>query len=345
MAIIVYKCTTCNREIELVEQPRGLEVMKRCIITDKCRGTLYRTSRKQDFAVGRYPADVNGLNNWAQRNVVYTHTQTIAKIIWEIEHDLGVNPSVQVVVDRQTVEDGSIITSQIEVEPEIITIIDENNLTITFDRPETGTAQIIARSTRSTSNVEIVEAGITYLPVTTEGIMTVALDLDSNQFPDGVEEGTYLVRLYFLDQETLDETAYDSAVFSDFTAQSPVNTSAWDDTTEIFVGGDVYTVFTIDIGNPVADLEAPSAGAVLFQAGVSTIGFPHNQAPNMVVLLSNAPHANADKNRNQIFRPDLNIGPTLSLDSFIFADDEIVVDSTKVEGVFPPVYSITAPQS
>jgi len=344
MAVIRYKCTVCNRLIEIIEQPTGLERIKRCVITDKCRGTLYKLERLEDFAVGKFPPDVRGLTNYIQRNVLFDHTQGIADITWTVEHNLGVNPSVQVIVDREETVDDVVVASQIEIEPELITLIDKDSLTITFDRPETGLAQIIARSTSFQQTVEAVTAGITYIPVSQANILTIGADLSSNQFPVGATAGTYLVRIYYLDQETLDETAFESAVFNDYTARSPVSTSAWNDTSEIFVGGQVYTVLSIDIGDPVNDLGAPAAGTALFQSGIDTVAFPNDQAPNMVVLLSDPPHANLDKNRNQLFRPDLDVGPALALDSFIFASGEISVDQTKIEDVFPPIFSVTNPQ-
>lgn len=345
MAVIRYKCTVCNRIIEIIEQPTGLERIKRCVITDKCRGTLYKLERLEDFAVGKFPPDVRGLTNYIQRNVLFNHTQAIADTSWLVEHNLGVNPSVQVTVDREETVDGVVVKSRIEIAPELITLIDKNSLTITFDRPETGLAQIIARSTSFQQTVETVTAGITYIPVSQTNILTIGADLSSNQFPEvSPGSGTYSVRIYYLDQETLDETAFASAVFNDYVARSPVSTSAWNDTSEIFVSGQVYTVLSIDIGDPVNDLGAPAAGTVLFQSGTSTIAFPNDQAPNMVVLLSDPPHANIDKIRDQLFRPDLDVGPALALDSFIFANGEISVDQTKIENVFPPIFSVTNPQ-
>ena len=307
MAVIVFRCTDCDREIQIIEQPQGLETIGRCVITNKCRGNLYRINRKDDFVVGEFPSDVRGLTNWIQRNVVHDHIQAIAAIEWVVIHNLGVNPTVQVEVDRESIVDGVVTTTRIEIEPQSVTLVDENTLTIQFDRPESGIGQIIARSTAATQSVEVVAESITYLPVTTDGILTIAANLDSLQFPAGSATGTCLVRMYILDQETLDETAFESAVSKNFTATAPVNTSPWSDTDEIFVNGVTYTVLTIDIGDPVTDFDAPSAGTVLFQAGTSTAGFPNDQAPNMVVLLSTDPHNNADKIRNQVF------GQTLKL--------------------------------
>lgn len=344
MAVIRYRCTVCDREIELIEQPTGLEVIHRCIVTDKCRGTLYKVERLEDFAIGKAPPDVRGLTNYIQRNVLFDHTQTIAEEQWLVVHNLGVNPSVQVVVDRETVVGSTVTSTRIEIEPNLITLVDENTLTIDFDRPESGVAQIIARSSAASQTVTTITASITYLPVTNSRILTIGANLDSGMFPVGPDAGTCLIRIYYLDQETLDGTAFATAVFKDYTARPPVNTSAWSDTDEIFVNGEVYSVLTINIGDPVGELGAPSAGAALFQSDTATASFPFDQSANMVVLLSDDPHTNFDKRRDRLFRPDLNVGPALTLDSFIFANSELTVDQNKVESVFPPVFSIDAPQ-
>ena len=181
MAVIKYRCTDCDREIELIERPQSLETIGRCIVTNKCRGNLYRTDRLEDYVVGRFPGDVTGLTNWIQRKVVYDHTQSIADSIWTVVHDLGVNPSVQVIVDREEVIDGVVTATTIEIQPDTVTIIDENTLVLTFDRPESGIAQIVARSTRSTELIEEADPGITYLPVTVDGILTLGINVDSNQ--------------------------------------------------------------------------------------------------------------------------------------------------------------------
>ena len=344
MAVIRYRCTDCDRNIELIERPESLETIGRCIVTNKCTGTLYRVERLEDYAVGRFPEDVTGLTNWIQRNVVYDHTQAIADSIWTVTHNLGVNPSVQVIVDREETVDGVVTTSRIEIQPETVTIVDENTLTLTFDRPESGLAQIVARSTRATEIVEEADPGTTYLPVTVDGIMTLGIDIASGQFP-ATSDTTCTVRLYFLDQEDLTETALETAVFNDYEVSTVVDSSsAWSDASEIFVNGNVYTIVTFDIGDPVNQINAPSAGAVLFNAGTTISGFPYDQAPNTVVMLSSPPHLDADKNRNYIFRPDLEVGPALTLDSFVFGNGEISVDELKTEKAFPPVYTITAAQ-
>ena len=73
--------------------------------------------------------------------------------------------------------DGVVVESRIEIEPDSITLVDKDNLIIAFDRPETGLAQIIARSTSFQQTVVAATADITYLPVSQTNILTIGADL------------------------------------------------------------------------------------------------------------------------------------------------------------------------
>ena len=84
MAIVVYKCDVCDREIEILQNPEGLETVGRCVITDGCRGNLYQIDTKQDFIRGKFPETVAGLTDWTQRKVLYDHTQSVATFQWRI---------------------------------------------------------------------------------------------------------------------------------------------------------------------------------------------------------------------------------------------------------------------
>ena len=134
MSIVVYKCPVCDRTIDIVQNPKGLDTVGRCVITDGCRGKLYQLDFKQDFTRGRFPDAVAGLTDWTQRKVLYDHTQAVSDSVWLIQHDLGVFPSVQVYVNIPSGND-IVLT---EVEPLSINIIDENNLSVTLDRNQSG---------------------------------------------------------------------------------------------------------------------------------------------------------------------------------------------------------------
>ena len=131
MAVVVYKCNVCKREIELQRNKKGLESTNHCIITHGCRGELYQIDLFEDFIRGKFPDDVAGLDNWQQRKVLYNHSQTIERSTWNITHNMGTYPSVQVFVDRPIEGDEDNIE---EIFPEDIIIVSKNTIQLVFDR-------------------------------------------------------------------------------------------------------------------------------------------------------------------------------------------------------------------
>jgi hypothetical protein len=62
--------------------------------------------------------------------IAYTHTQNAVSYIWNISHNLGFRPNVTVVSSAGTVVEGD------------LSYIDNDNLSITFTVPFTGTAYL-----------------------------------------------------------------------------------------------------------------------------------------------------------------------------------------------------------
>lgn len=142
MPIVVYSCDVCKRSIELQQNPKGLERISRCTITNGCRGKLFQQEVLLDFIRGQRPESVAGLDDHVTRRVLFNHEQTIARDEWDILHDLGTSPSVQVFVDRPTSDDPN---KQVEILEQDQEIVSADRLILRFDRPETGIAQLIAR--------------------------------------------------------------------------------------------------------------------------------------------------------------------------------------------------------
>lgn len=92
MATISYKCDTCKRHIEVLENKDGLTVMPRCNITLGCSGKLHRTSRNPDNIRETVPPIVDGLNDYARRNAFQRIVQETEDTVWTVEHRLGGSP-------------------------------------------------------------------------------------------------------------------------------------------------------------------------------------------------------------------------------------------------------------
>lgn len=143
MAIVVYQCDTCKRQVELIRNVKGLETIQRCVITHGCRGRLLQSDLLEDFSRASIPNEVAGLDDWIPRRVLYNHTQTIQNSVWIIPHNLGTFPSISVFADRPLTDDE---TNREEITPGDIQIVDANTLLLRFDRPRSGIAQLVARS-------------------------------------------------------------------------------------------------------------------------------------------------------------------------------------------------------
>ncbi len=142
MATISFKCDTCKRSVELVENPQGFTVVGKCVITNGCTGRLYRTERNPNNVRESSPNYVAGLNNYVPRRALYEFEQTLSADKWKVKHDMGVLPSTFVYL-RQ--EDGSHVlvdNSTYKVSP-----IDKNTIMVTFTSKVRGIIQCVAKST------------------------------------------------------------------------------------------------------------------------------------------------------------------------------------------------------
>lgn len=178
MAIVVYKCDACKREIELIRNIEGLETVSRCVITLGCRGRLYQTKVHPDFIRASIPDDVLGLDNWIPRKVLHNHTQTIESSEWRITHEMGTYPSISVYVDRPTSEDPN---ARVEILPTDVVIVDSDQLILKFDRPQSGIAQLVARASDPQllqPTIKPTQEAIPNVQISANGYITIATRVD-----------------------------------------------------------------------------------------------------------------------------------------------------------------------
>ena len=142
MATISYKCDTCKRGVELVENPQGFTVMGKCVITNGCRGRLYKTERNPNNVRESAPSYVSGLNNYVPRRSFFQFSQTLPSNKWKVSHNMGVLPSVFVYLQQ---DDGSFV--QQDNSAYTISPIDKDNLFINFPTKFKGIVQCVAKST------------------------------------------------------------------------------------------------------------------------------------------------------------------------------------------------------
>lgn len=143
MAIVVCKCDTCKRTIELPVDRKGLETLGRCQITLNCKGFLVRERVLTMHTVGRLPTpDSTGLVDYSPRKVFYKFTQELAYSTWSVVHNLHSVPDVTVFVD-----DGA--GNLVETSNYTLTVIDANSISIVFADPKVGVVHCISRTSGS----------------------------------------------------------------------------------------------------------------------------------------------------------------------------------------------------
>lgn len=263
MAVVQYQCSTCKRQIDLVQNQQGLEWVGHCNITLGCRGTLYQIDVKLDFTRGSPTPNVIGLKNWVQRKVLFNFTQTVARPMWIIEHDLGTAPSVVVFVNQPTTDNPN---AQVEVLPEEIIYNTDDKLTLIFPTSYSGIAQLIARS----SNPDVlaprpIPPVVTKAPtiqLSNQGVMTIATKVLSVGNPTNMSL-------------TLAYTLGSSAISTDITytaSNVPSNLSPWEDTTSVIIKGKTYTVRTFNVQTAQTTSGQVSNGSTIDLLSINSTG-------------------------------------------------------------------------
>lgn len=271
MTVIVYQCDVCNREITIPQNPQGLETVGRCIITRGCRGRLHQIDVKPDFVRGVPPTPVSGLEDWVQRKVLYTHTQTVQSRQWKIIHNLGIKPTVQVfVLNPQNV--------QVEIFPSNITIVDLNEIILDFNELEAGVAQLTTASSENITNLEV--------PVTTT-IVPQQLSNSSELTIATLDTTDITVPLELTFKASPDQIVPYTILFNASSLLSP-----WADFPVVFIKNRPYKVRSFQVLNPlILNGTIRNSTPVTF----TTLNALPITSGSVLILLANSPFKTVDK--------------------------------------------------
>jgi hypothetical protein len=176
MATIDYKCDTCNREIELIENKIGLTSFSGCIITQNCKGKLYFVKRNPNNLRENLPDYVLNLDDYSPRDLFFPYTQTIPSNKWIINHGFG--PSLVIIVYD---------TNGQVVNPETyVTSYSYGTTTITFPTELSGTVHILSRTGAATvvnPRTIISSTQVSYNDILTFAIPKYITRIDSRTAP------------------------------------------------------------------------------------------------------------------------------------------------------------------
>lgn len=275
----VYECDICKRRSRVPTNRQGLDVMPRCNITSGCKGYLHRVTALRDVnSTPSTPPEIEGVQDWYQRNVLYTHQQPIRSEMWVVEHNLQNIPVMHLFVERES-------STGVTLEPYTnftTEVVDANTLIIRFATAQSGQVQCVSLVSKNAVNYitrPSTSTGASIPASSTSGEITIAT-LDTTHLVD--------IQLNF--------AAVGTTVGYVGVDNIPSVQSAWIGVNHIIVNGRKYTVRSFNI--------ASGSAAELFATGVIPSGtaFAFSQIngtiiqPNQVlVLLSNTPHTFADR--------------------------------------------------
>jgi hypothetical protein len=336
MAIVVYKCDVCKRDIELEQNLKGLENIQRCTITHGCRGKLYQTKVLPDFVRGRLPDQVAGLDDWRQRKVLYNHKQTIERENWAVKHDLGTFPSVSVFVNVPTEADPD---NQEEIIPTDIVIVDEDNLILKFDKALSGLAQLVARQ----SDPDLLRPFVG-LNISVEDLQQISLTGD-------IAIATRISTIGENDAVGLDVeyTTTTNAVithsYNDVNLNELDTNSSWQDIDRVIVKGKTYTVRSFNALIPEMSTETIGSGSTFKFTNIATNGgSPIGTArpieqDEVLVLFASSPFDSIDKITTQYIDVYDVIASTNNF-NFVYDTGEFFADTEIIQDTYPPIRSV-----
>lgn len=281
----VYQCNVCSRSIRVPTNKQGLDVLQRCVITSGCLGKLRRvTIAKEVNETPAFPPEVQGVRDWFQRRVLYTHQQPVQSHTWLIEHNLVNRPKIHAFVDRMV--DG--VPTQLPINPISETSIDANRTRLEFASAESGLAQCIALASQNTTNPLALEA---------PAIPTDAFQISSN---------TGEITLATLASNSLIGLALTyrtSGTEVDLTIEyagvdiGPSSESPWSGSSRAVINGRQYTLRSFNIERTPLAPAYFAAGAV--PEGSSFFISNYNGAPpklgECLILLGRSPYATVDR--------------------------------------------------
>jgi len=345
MSIVVYQCDTCKRSIELSRNINGLETVGRCVITHGCRGSLYQTDLYPDYVRGNIPDPVVGLDDWKQRKILHDHQQSIERQEWIIEHNMGIIPTVVVLVDRPLQDNPD---NQEEIIPTDVIAIDDNITKLIFDRPWSGKAQLISKQSDPDllrPKSRIIETVDEPIRISNNGEITIATRINpalSN--PDLSSEvisvvmsfnatsGAIIEEAYSADdQPSLNSpwrgSDYDRIVVNVKSNRQPYTVRSYNALTPNFTSG------TIDTGSTFQFIGVdPEPG----ESGSSVRDIDDGE---ILILLASDPYDIVDKITNQYIDVK-SVSSTENPFGFFYNNGEFYATTDIVNNVFPAIFNI-----
>ena len=350
MATIEYKCDTCKRKITLSENETGMTVFAKCIITEGCKGTLYKLTRnsnivRQDLI---FPPPVDGLDDYTPRRAFYDQTFNILANPWAINHDMGVLPAITVYL----FDDITGVPEEISQDEYTVNIIDEDNLEILFSAQKKGIVHLVARSSVPVSIATIPDANNLF-QVSNIGYMTLIVPSIVNVDDD--PSGQVTLNLDDLDLEVVVQAPADEEVTNSgtFLLDALTSQSPWFGWSQVLVrkrrNFSTKSIQLWDLVNPnpsdptynlLADIpDGTSIEITAIRYRNTAMGYLGEyidiEPRSLMLLLGNSPYSATDKIRDQLV--DVGRLPVTTNGTFYVFGGELYIDNSILETVYPQI--------
>jgi len=350
MATIKYNCDTCKREISLAENASGMTVFSKCIITNGCKGKLYKIVRNENVVRqdGDFPPPVAGLEDYVPRRAFFAKDINISSRKWKIQHNLGVSPAETVYLIEST---GGV---PIEASPDsyTISIIDSNNLEISFETQQRGIIHLVSRSS--------VPANIQSI-ITPEGLVNISNDGNMVfAIPTIIERDNNTIEYMNEDNFTIDlEIQIPSnpvkGIEGEYMLDVLPSSSPWLGWDQVLIRKrrsfstkniNVLDFMTDAFPNitSLADIPENTSFRILgIQYQNTTSGYIGNLIPieprQVFLLYSETPYGVIDKVRNKLV--DIGTLPNTNIGRFYIISGAIYLDSSNIESTYPRIEQLT----
>lgn len=341
MATISYKCDTCKRETELIENQSGFTIIGKCNITEGCLGHLYRTGRNPNNVRESSPSFVEGLSNFIPRKALYEYPQTLPSDSWEVTHNMGVLPATFVYISDSNGAIKYIKDEEYTVAPE-----GKNKIVVKFKQKYSGIIQCVARSTVPQIPNTLPSPETTF-QVSSKGILTIAVPKYIT-YTSGPNIGQTLNVCVPNNSVKIDieisKPNEESFVCSEIVPNVLDNRSPWNAWSEIIVAKRKnYCVRTIDIlkmkvfGTAILKAsDIPNGTRMRFLSIDYGDGIVRKiNTRSVLALLAKSPYQYVDKIQDQIV--DIGEMSGSTPDYFVYVDGELRIDNTLVEKTYPDI--------
>jgi hypothetical protein len=318
MAIVIYQCDTCKRKKEFQRNIRGIETVSRCTITNGCHGKMQQVKILEDFIRESLPDDVNNLENWYPRNLLYNHVQKLTSKTWIITHNLQTFPSAQIFVYR--IKDNQ--EQLFETTPLSITPIDSNTIKVELDNDYKGVAQLVARSTKPPEEKVTVQDTSTDL-VTISNKLELTIATLISKFGENTDVD---VSIEYTNNENIIPHTYtiDS---------SPSILSPWVNFNKILYKGKLYLVRSVNIVIPEMTANVIPLTSTMKITSINGGAIVKNDA---ILLLSDSPYTIYDKIYNKVIECSNTIARPLDL----IYNTEVLARNSLIETIYPPIREV-----